>query len=563
MAIEQLPDRFIETDVLVMGGGIGGCPAAAKAAELGLHVTLVEKAKTDRSGHAGVGMDHVMDFPREGVTLLDYVNYYAGRFKAICGEGRFVDPNIGYRLASEAWWALAEMEKLGLEMKWDDGEYHWVRHGWFGAKIMLGVHWLDAKPTLAKVVRERDVNVLERTMLVDLLTNNGTVVGATAVNTRTGQFIIIKAKAVIIASGSLQRIYEPETPRIYKYKYRYHGAPGAISGDGWAAAYRAGAELVNMDIGTAWNYRIRDDLTIDYGVIDHGDGISGKYLTWKGDTLPFLTEKTYREVEKYGLGPIYTSVEHFHEDYHKRSEVCIADERLISLKIGSERGFDPRTHRYEVIANKPVGFAGVPGLYADDHFRTTLNGLFVIGDACAGTGSCGPAVMAGLLTAVDMPEFIDDVTDSDIDESQIAEQKRTALGPLSVRDGTEPLELECAIRHICERYVGMHKSEGKLREGLRRLGSLKREFSHRLMAKNPHYLMRCLEARNLMDMAELHINACLSRNESRGNYVRMDYPDRDEARDSMLTFQRMEMGKPVIEIREIRDLRPEYEKRGE
>ena len=109
----------------------------------------------------------------------------------------------------------------------------------------------------------------------------------------------------------------------------------------------------------------------------------------------------------------------------------------------------------------------------------------------------------------------------------------------------------------------MYKSEGKLLEGLKRLGSLKREFLPKLMAKNPHYLMRCLEARNLMDMAELHINACLNRNESRGNYVRLDYPESDEARDSMLTFQRMEKGQPVIEIREIRDLRPEYAGKGE
>ena len=119
MAMKVTEDRVIETDVLIMGGGIGGCPAAAKAMELGLSVTLVEKAKTDRSGHAGVGMDHVMDFPREGVTLRDYVNYWAGRHKLLCGEGRFVNPNIGYRLGSKAWWALEEMEKLGLEMKWD------------------------------------------------------------------------------------------------------------------------------------------------------------------------------------------------------------------------------------------------------------------------------------------------------------------------------------------------------------------------------------------------------------------------------------------------------------
>ena len=80
----------------------------------------------------------------------------------------------------------------------------------------------------------------------------------------------------------------------------------------------------------------------------------------------------------------------------------------------------------------------------------------------------------------------------------------------------------------------------------------------KLMAKNPHYLMRCLEVRNLMEMAELHLNACLNRNESRGNYIRTDYPKSDPSRDSILTFQRMEKGNPVMEMREVTDLKPEY-----
>ena len=86
-------------------------------------------------------------------------------------------------------------------------------------------------------------------------------------------------------------------------------------------------------------------------------------------------------------------------------------------------------------------------------------------------------------------------------------------------EGTEPMELEVSIRYICEHYVSMHKNEGKLLEGLRRLGSLRRKFLPEMTAKNPHYLMRALEARNIMDLAELHMRACLERRESRGYYA--------------------------------------------
>jgi succinate dehydrogenase/fumarate reductase flavoprotein subunit len=563
MALERIADRVVETDVLVMGGGVGGCPAAAKAAEKGLNVTLVEKAKTERSGHAGAGIDTVMDFPRDGVTLPQYVKYWQERHQFLVGEGRAVNPNIGYRLGATAFWSLEEMEKLGLPMKWDDGNYHWMRHLWFHhAKIFLGVHWFDIKPIMAKIVRKKGVNVLDRTMVVDLLTHKDKVTGATAVNTRTGEFFVIKAKAVIIATGAFARSYEPETPQFYKYKMRYHGAPGAISGDGFAAGYRAGAELVNMDIGNCWDYRLRDDIIMPYGTLAHGDGIPGLVLAWTGQEIPYPNFKVYQEVERRGLDPVYRSIENFSEDYHKRAEVAIAEERLISLKLAEDRGFDPKTHRYELMVNKPHNFAILSGLYTDEYFRTSLKGLYAIGDACSGVASCGPAVMSGLLTADSMPDYVNEAGEPVTDEAQVQSQKQTALAPLTVKDGVEPMELECCIRYICERYVGMYKSEGKLREGLRRLGTLRGEFLPKLMAKNPHYLMRCLEVRNIMDLAELHILACLERKESRGNYVRTDYPQRGPSRDNMLTFQRLAKGKAVLEIREVPDLKQEYAKEG-
>lgn len=561
MAIERIADKVVETDVLVVGGGIAGCPAAYKAAEKGLRVTLVEKAKTERSGHAGAGLDTLLNFPREGVTVLDHVRSWQERHQMLNGEGRFVDPNIGYVTYAAAYWALEEMEKMGLQMKWHNGKYHWNPNKFFEkAEAQMGVHWMDIKPTMAKAVRKSGVNVVDRTMVVDLLTNKGKVVGATAINTRTGEFTIFKAKVVIIATGAFARSYEPETPQPYKYKMRYQGAPGAISGDGFAAGYRAGVELANMDIGNNWFYRLRDDITMPYGQILHRDGITGRHRTWTGMAIPFPTAEIYREVERRGLDPITLDIEHFPKDYHMRNEVAIADERLVSLKTAADRGFDPKTHRWELMTNKPHNFATISGLVADENFKTSLKGLFAIGDACSGLSSCGPAIMSAFLTGDSLPGYVSAAGEPVVDEAQVESQKQTAFAPFSVKDGTEPMELECAIRYICMRYVGMFKSEGKLREGLRRLSSLRRVFLPQLMAKNPHYLMRCLEVRNIIDLTELHIQACLERKESRGNYIRMDYPERDPLRDNMITYQRLEDGKAVLKIKEVPDLKPKYAK---
>ncbi len=223
MALEKIAGKVVETDVLVVGGGIGGCIAAAKAREHGLDVTLVEKAKPERSGSAGQGIDHCGSFPLEGITALELVKGWQRFTSIINGDGRWVAPNIGYKLYSSGLWALEELEKLGIPMRWDDGEYYWMpEYRVEGLRIMLRVHWQNIKPILGALVRKKGVNVLDRTMVVDLLTNKGAVVGATAVNTRTCEFIVIKAKATVIATGLFSRLYEPETPLFYKYKFRFH-----------------------------------------------------------------------------------------------------------------------------------------------------------------------------------------------------------------------------------------------------------------------------------------------------------------------------------------------------
>lgn len=564
MSYERIVDKFIDTDVLVIGGGMAGCPAAYKAAQSGLRVTLVEKAKVERAGHAAAGMDTVMDFVPKDMKILDFLKMAAERAIFLYGPGRTTDANILHRIVTQAWWALEEMEKMGLPMKWDDGNYHFVRNLFFANKVdtMMVVHFLDVKPIMGRAIRKQGVNVLDRTMVVDLLTHNGRCVGATCINTRTSEFTVIKAKAVVAATAALARAYEAETPQFYKYKMKYHGSPGAVSGDSWAFGYRAGAELSNMDIGNCWNYRIRDDITVNMGTLTHGDGVPGKVFTCKGDPIPALNLEMYDQIERNGLDPVYLSMANYPDDYQRRAEVSLADERMISLKMAEDRGFDPKHHGWEQMENKPHCFATAAGLTADEDFKTTLPGLFVLGDSTAGLSSCGYAMIGGFYTGAHMAEFLRGIPDPVVDQAQVESQKESVLAPLAEKDGTEPMELECSVRYVCERYVSIHKNEGKLLEGLKRLGSLRRVFLPKLMAANPHYLMRCIEARNIMDLAELHIQACLSRKESRGFFYRTDYPDRDPGRDSVATFQRLENGKPVLEIRKVPDLKPEYLKEG-
>jgi len=560
MSLAKIAEKVTETDILIVGGGMGGCCLAAKAAEHGLDVTIVEKANSQRSGSAAAGLDHqnVSHFPIPGVSVSDLVAKFENRQMVIQGYGRWEDPNLTAIALERGLWGTEQLEKLGIPMRWDNGEWYFIPGAWWeNVRMVMRVHWQNIKPMLSDAAKKKGAKIIERTMIVDLLTNNGRVVGATAVNTRTGEFSVIKAKATIIATGHFARCYEPETPSFYKYKLRYHWCPASASGDGWAMSYRAGAELANMDVN-GWAFRIRDDPTISFGNFTWNDGITCKYYTWDGQEIGYATAPKYTELERQGKTPLYNSLDHLPADFHKRIEIAYADERLVSYKIAEDRGFDPKTHRYEMMANKPHNFAGPQGVNIDDDSRTITDGLFATGKCAAGGFG---VTFGGLWLGDNIHKHISNTPDPTIDEGQVEEQKEIAFRPTKVKDGTHPMELESAVRYTCERYVSQHKSEGKLREGIRRLGSLKREFLPKLEAKNPHYLMRALECRNVIDLAEVHINAVLERKESRGNFIRMDYPERDKALDHMITYQRLEKGKPVLEKRKAPDLRPEFMKK--
>jgi succinate dehydrogenase/fumarate reductase flavoprotein subunit len=100
-------------------------------------------------------------------------------------------------------------------------------------------------------------------------------------------------------------------------------------------------------------------------------------------------------------------------------------------------------------------------------------------------------------------------------------------------DGIRPQELEEKVRAVLTRYGNVVKSEGMLKHGLKLIRELRERVLPQLIAKNPHELMRAVEARNIMDVAEMHMAAALFRIETvpygRHFHHRIDHPDQDPA----------------------------------
>jgi succinate dehydrogenase/fumarate reductase flavoprotein subunit len=224
--------RHLDTDVLVIGNGGAGLRAAFEAAEQGRRVVLASKIGADRPNSTAVIAGWGAHVPTHEVE--DY-------FHMVVEEGNYLsDQELAWQYAAEAAERMPELQRFGVEMRLDASTLErpgTTRQLWFfpGPRGRLG----DAiREPLRAAAADRGVAILDNTFVTRLLTSDAAVVGATALDLETGDLMVISAKAVIIASGGASGIYARQNN------------PAGTTGDGYALAYRAGAELIDMEFDT-------------------------------------------------------------------------------------------------------------------------------------------------------------------------------------------------------------------------------------------------------------------------------------------------------------------------
>jgi len=247
-------ENVVESDVLVLGGGVAGCRAAIAARQRGASVVVVDRGFSKRSGAGGVGVDHwhgAVTNPCSKVTPRMYSE------AAMETTNGYTSGLARYIVGKEGWDALLEVEELGVQLRDLDDEFEGTIFRDEETKLMfaydlinkhcLRIYGYNIKPAIDKEMRRLGAEVYDRTCVTSLLTEGGKrgarVIGATGVNDRTGEFFIFKAKAVIISTGSAGRVWSfaPELTNSQAMS-----APNQ-SGLGHTIGWRAGAELIMME----------------------------------------------------------------------------------------------------------------------------------------------------------------------------------------------------------------------------------------------------------------------------------------------------------------------------
>ena len=518
--------RVEKTDLLIIGAGAAGSMAAIKASDYVKDITVLEKAVHRSGGALGIGhytseINPLCNIPG-GPTSMDFVEGYLSSSSGWSGIERPLDK---YIIAEEFTDIVRDLESWGLEIyKKEDGTWDNYWHKKIGERMESGC-WVKGgtmKKCLMDEVNRRGIKIIERTMAVDLLTSDGKVVGVVTLNIRTGELTVFHAKAVVMCTGSSSRTYIVNPGS----KWFFMRDMGTNSGDGRGMAYRAGAELTMMELNRT----------------DHMQGNimarfwGGKCVNSKGED--FLT-KTYKKrwsrsysmhmEEHKGNGPLHWDAREITDEQMKKQLAYVGDEKnypdVVLTETYKQREINRRKHIGE-FESQPVGFLGGPVF--NYYGRTTLPGLYAAGDEIWQDSLSGAFVFARRagIAAAKYASLQDDW--EPIDEVQLESIEEVALASLKREEGIPPQELEEKVRGIMTKYAYLTKTGGMLKQGLGLLKELRENELPKVQADNPHELMRAVEVRNILNVAEIHITSALFRTESvpygRHFLHRLDYP---------------------------------------
>jgi len=584
----------IETDVLVLGGGIAGCWASISAARSGLRVVVVEKASVFSSGAGGTGCDHwvLTPNPLSPITPEEIVDVELEDSGGYCNAISF------YISARESFDTLLELEEIGGKIRDTEDEFKGAQFRDEKTKFLFAYDYKNRihfrvwgttfKPVLFKECKRLGVKIFDRTMATSLLNEGGRqggrIIGATAINVRTGEFFIFKAKATILCLSRPQRIWQFQSELTGFDTLR----PQTNTGNGHAMAYRAGAELTLMEKSSPHIMGSGDGFPI-YGqgnpfntwhpcsMVDaHGKEIpwvdrdgnllktvqersmpsSGqKFLGERSQSHPYKRPQLIPDLDErikkgeYSL-PLYADLPGMPEEERRVIwGMMVGEEGKTKIPIYQtymEAGFNPDKdllQSYLFLGSDPLRSPNLPqkrifgevgpcgGLITDWDLRTTLEGLYAAGDQLFSSNYHHHAASTGRYAGRKASLEALKAKNPKINRKQVNREKNRIYG-FTKNDRKNNLnwkELNAASARIMQNYCGDLKNEELLKIGLLWIKDIFKNEIPKLYAPDPHKLMRTLEVIDILTCCEMIIHSSLARKASSKflGFNRLDFPEID------------------------------------
>ncbi|CDF14684.1 succinate dehydrogenase/fumarate reductase flavoprotein subunit [Eubacterium sp. CAG:581] len=556
MRIENL-----QTDVLIIGGGTAGCYAALTISEHSdAKVLICEKAHIKRSGCLAAGVNALNAYIVEGRTPQDYVDYARKDADGIVRGDLLL--TMSERLNS----VTERLEKLGLVILKDkEGKY--VTRG----NRNLKINGENIKPILADAVNGLDnVTVLNRVNITDYAVENNHINGAFGIGIENDTFYVIKAKAVIIATGGAAGLYKPNNPGFSRHKMWY---PPFNTGAGFAMGINAGAEMTTFEMRFI-ALRCKDTIA-PTGTLAQGVGakqinsLGEVYETKYGITT---SQRVYGTVNENlnGRGPCYLQTEGITEEQDEsllKAYLNMAPSQTIKW---IESGKNPSQQNVEIEGTEPyiVGGHTASGYWVDTNRKTTIDGLYAAGDVAGGcpqkyvTGALAEGEIAGLSVV----EYIKDKNVATIDDKAVnnhIDEVENFLKDKHCKFTTE--QLEEAMQKVKDSYSRGIKTNYRFNEKQLEIADYKikqlMELSKDLYAEDFQELMYIYELRERLTVCRSVIAHLKARKETRWHSFaeNLDYPEKDNEHWNKYVNSILEDGEIKIITRELVEEGTNYE----
>lgn len=574
---------FVDSDVLVIGGGMAGCGATYEARYWGrdLKVVCVEKANIERSGAVAQGLYAIncyMGMQWDENQPEDHVRYARNDLMGLVRE------DLGYDIARHVDSTVHKFDEWGLPFMKDPETGRYQREG----KWQIMIHGESYKPIVAEAARKAATEVYNRIMVTHLLMDKkkkNRVAGAVGFNVRTGDYHVFRGKAVIVCAGGASHIFKPRSTGEGMGRTWY--APWS-SASAYALPIQVGAKMTQME-----NRIVLTRFKDGYGPVGayflhlktYTQNVNGEEYEskWYDDTKELVGDYIDRhpvptclrnhailqEVHA-GRGPIRMVTTEAFQDPHLET---VGWENFLGMTIGqavvwASQNIDPKHYNPELTTSEPYvmgshatcsgAWASGPEDYAPDEYQwgynrmMTVDGLFGAGDTIGGTAhkfSSG-SFTEGRIAAKAAVKYINDMgsDEPEVSEAEYKKLEEKIYQPLEtyrvnrneIVAGTVspsyllPLHGLQRLEKIMDEYCGGISAHYKcnkwqLEKGLELLDMLTEDMEH-LGAEDLHQLQRSWELHHRVLASKSVTHHTLFREETRwpGYYYRSDHEKLDD-----------------------------------
>lgn len=540
---------MLEHDIIIVGGGLAGCRAAVEIARIdpSLDVALVAKTHPIRS-HS-VAAQGGIAATLKNVDSTD--SWEAHAFDTVKGSDYLADQDAVEILAREAPDVVIDLEHMGvLFSRLPDGR---IAQRAFGGHSHNRTCYAADKTghailhELVNNLRRYGVCIYEEWYVMRLILEEGQAKGVVMYRILDGQLGVVRAKAVMFATGGYGRVYNT-TSNDY-----------ASTGDGLAMAAIAGVPLEDMEfvqfhptglypVGVLISEAVRGEGA--YLINSEGERFMANYAPSRMELAPrdITSRAIAREIRAgRGIYPdgraggpfVYLDLRHMgQEKIMSRIPFCWEEAHRL---LGIDAVHQPMPVRPTVhysMGGIPVNTNGQVRSGAD----SLIDAFFAAGEsACVsvhganrlGSNSLLECVVYGRRTGTSLAEFVQKRKLPSLDEQYYLTEAQQQIQALLEQPGQYRIDqIRNAFQDCMTQYCGVFRTEELMRQGLQQLQQLQQQSSQIYLDDKGSCwnteIVEALELRSLMVVAQLILTSALNRQESRGAHSREDYPERDD-----------------------------------